>query len=139
MEGIRDVGALIGRILLALIFVLSGFGKVMHFSGTEQMMTAHGIPAADALLALTILVELGGGLLIVAGFQARWAALIVFLWLLPVTWVFHVKAYELAMQQRQLMMIQAQWANILKNIAIEGGLLVLASFGAGRFSVDGEV
>src|ERR1700685_4583860 len=101
----RDVGALIGRILLALIFVLSGFGKILQFSGTEQMMAARGIPASEALLALSILIELGGGLLIVAGFQARWAALVIFLFLIPVTYVFHVQGYQEAMHQRQLMMV----------------------------------
>lgn len=138
MEDARNVGALIGRILLALIFVLSGFGKIMQFSGTEQMMAAHGIPATEAVLALTILIELGGGLLIMAGFQARWAALAIFLFLIPVTWVFHVQGYHEAMQQRQLMMVMMQKINILKNISIEGGLLMLASFGPGRFSVDGQ-
>ncbi|MGA2409711.1 MAG: DoxX family protein [Candidatus Binataceae bacterium] len=132
----RDVGALIGRILLALIFVLSGFGKILQFSGTEQMMAARGIPASEALLVLSILIELGGGLLIVAGFQARWAALVIFLFLIPVTYVFHVQGYQEAMHQRQLMMVMMQRINILKNMSIEGGLLLLASFGPGRFSVD---
>jgi putative oxidoreductase len=139
MTEIRDIGALIGRILLALIFVLSGFQKVMHFTGTGQMMAANGVPAVPFVLVLSILIELGGSLLIVVGFQARWAALLIFLFMIPVTLVFHVHGYQVAMQQRQMMMAVMQKINILKNISIEGGLLMLASFGPGRYSVDGQM
>jgi putative oxidoreductase len=138
MNGIRDLLALIGRILLALIFVLSGFQKIVNFSGTAGFMTMNGVPAVPVLLVLSILIELGGGLLMVIGFQTRWAAILVFLFLIPVTLVFHVHGYQMAMAQHQLPMAMMQKINILKNISIEGGLLVLAAFGPGRFSVDGE-
>jgi putative oxidoreductase len=138
MNEMRDVGALIGRILLALIFVLSGFGKIMGFSQTEAMMAAQGVPDTSVLLILSIVIELGGGILMIVGFQARWAALAVFLFLIPVTYMFHVQGYMHAAQQHQAMMVMMQKINILKNLAIEGGLLVLASFGPGRLSVDGR-
>jgi len=139
MHETSDAGALIGRLLLALIFVLSGFGKIVGFAGTAQMMAAQGVPAVQALLILSILIELGGGLCLMAGFQTRWAALIIFLFMIPVTWVFHVQGYVMAMHQRQMMMALMQKINILKNISIEGGLVILASFGPGRFSVDGRI
>jgi putative oxidoreductase len=136
MNELRDVGALIGRILVAVIFVLSGFGKIMGFTRTEVMMAAQGIPATEILLILAILIELGGGLLIIVGFQARWAALAIFLFMIPVTWIFHVQGYMHAAQQHQMQMAMMQQINILKNVSIEGGLLLIASFGPGRYSVD---
>jgi putative oxidoreductase len=138
MNGFRDVLALVGRILLALIFVLSGVQKLTNFSGTAGFMAMNGVPAVPVLLILSILIELGGGLAIVVGFQARWAALIIFLFMIPVTWIFHVHGYQMAMAQNQLPMAMIQKINILKNISFEGGLLVLAAFGPGRYSIDGE-
>ena len=137
MNGFRDALALIGRILLALIFVLSGFQKLTHFKGTAGFMALNGVPAVTLLLVLSILIKLGGGLALVAGFQTRWAALVIFLFLIPVTWVFHVHGYQMAMAQNQLPMAMMQKINIMKNISIEGGLLVLAAFGPGHYSVDG--
>ena len=138
MNGTRDVLALIGRILLALIFVLSGVQKVTNFNGTAGFMAMNGVPAVTLVLILSILIELGGGLAVVVGFQARWAALIIFLFLIPVTLVFHVHGYQMAMAQHQLPMAMMQKINILKNISIEGGLLMLAAFGPGRYSIDGQ-
>jgi putative oxidoreductase len=137
MNGFRDVLALIGRILLALIFVLSGIQKITNFSGTAGFMAMNGLPAVMLLLIVSIVIELGGGLLIVVGFQARWAAIIIFLFMIPVTLVFHVHGYQMAMAQHQMPMAMMQKVNILKNISVEGGLLVLAAFGPGRYSVDG--
>ena len=138
MRDTRDLGALIGRILLALIFVLSGFAKITGFNGTASYMAMNGVPAVPVLLILSIIIELGGGILLIVGFQARWAALIIFLFLIPVTLMIHVHAYEVAMAHNQMPMAMMQRVNIMKNIAIEGGLLVLAAFGPGRFSIDGQ-
>ncbi|HJU12215.1 MAG TPA: DoxX family protein [Candidatus Binataceae bacterium] len=140
MESLRDVGALVGRILLALIFVLSGLNKIMNVSGTAGYMLHAGIPAnlVHPLLYLSIAIELGCGLLVMAGLQARWAALIIFLWLIPVTLLFHVAGYYQAVQQHQAMVAATQQVMYLKNIAMMGGLLVLAAMGPGRLSVDGR-
>jgi putative oxidoreductase len=135
MKEMSDLGALIGRILLALIFVMSGFGKIMHFNVYLGIMAKQGVPATEIMLILSILVELGGGLAVLAGFQARWAAIIIFLFMIPVTWIFHVQGYLHAADQQQAIM---QQVNILKNISIEGGLLLLVSFGPGRLSIDGR-
>jgi putative oxidoreductase len=138
MNGIRDVFALIGRILLALIFVLSGVQKITNFNGTAGFMAMNGMPAVTFLLIVSILIELGGGLLIVVGFHTRWAALIIFLFLIPVTLVFHVHGYQMAMAQHQMPIAMMQKINILKNISIEGGLLMLAAFGPGRYSFEAQ-
>jgi putative oxidoreductase len=75
----HDLGALFGRILLSLIFVLSGFEKITGFSGTAGYMASMGIPMVHMALVLTILVEFGCGLLVLIGYHARLAAMLVFL------------------------------------------------------------
>jgi putative oxidoreductase len=140
MESLRDVAALVGRILLALIFVLSGLNKVMNMSATAGYMTHAGIsPSLVHLgLYLSIAVELGCGLLVMVGLQARLAALIIFLWLIPVTLLFHVAGYYQAIQQHQAMAALTQQIMYLKNISMMGGLLLLAGWGPGRLSIDGR-
>jgi putative oxidoreductase len=128
MAGTRDFGALIGRIMLALIFVLSGFEKLMGPAGAMKMMAAHGLPLVPAAFALTILIEFGCGLLLVVGYKARWAAILIFLWFIPVTLVFHATGIHQMIQQIM----------VLKNVSIMGGLLMVASFGAGAISLDGR-
>jgi putative oxidoreductase len=83
------------------------------------MMAAKGIPLAAVALAITILIEIGGGLLVLTGFKAKYAALVIALWLIPVTLVFH-HFWGIPAEQQQEQMI-----NFLKNIAIIGGLLIL--------------
>jgi putative oxidoreductase len=121
---------LIGRILLSLIFILSGFGKIGYWSATAAMMASKGIPLVSITLLLTVLLELGGGLALLFGYQARLAAALLALWLVPVTLTFHnFWAFQGPEHQAQLV-------NFLKNLAIIGGLLGLASDGAGAISLD---
>jgi putative oxidoreductase len=139
MEGSRNPGALVGRFLLALIFVLSGFGKLTNFSGTAGFMAHSGMPQALVIpgLIVSILAELGLGLLIVVGYKARIAAILLFLWLIPVTIMFHFIPWREAVAHGDKMGAMMQQINYMKNISIMGGLLLLASFGAGAWSVDG--
>jgi len=129
---LQNFSALAGRMLMALIFVLSGFSKITGFAGTAGYMAGKGLPMTEVLLVLTILVELGGGLMLILGYRARMAALAIFLFIIPVTLVFHnfwaVPAAEAQMQMTQFM----------KNLAIMGGMLYIAAFGAGRYSLDRE-
>src|SRR5207237_5959539 len=81
--------AFFGRVLLGLIFLISGFGKLTHWSQTAAMMQGKGMPLVPVLLALTILIEIVGAALLIVGWQARWAALLMFLYLIPVTLMFH--------------------------------------------------
>jgi putative oxidoreductase len=122
--------ALLGRILIAILFVPAGWGKIMGFAGTVGYISSVGLPAAQLAAVAAIVVELGGGLAILFGFGTRIAALALALFTLVASFFFH--AYwavpaEAAMMQ-QLM--------FFKNVAIAGGLLGLAAFGAGAFSVD---
>ncbi|HZE23769.1 MAG TPA: DoxX family protein [Blattabacteriaceae bacterium] len=84
------------------------------------MMAAKGIPLASVALVITLFIEIGGGLLVLTGYKAKYAALMIALWLIPVTLVFHHFWGIPADQQ------QEQMVNFLKNVAIMGGLLVLA-------------
>jgi putative oxidoreductase len=140
METLSDIAALVGRILLALIFVLSGLNKVINMSGTAGYMAQAGISASlvHPGLYLSIAVELGCGLLVMAGLQARLAALIIFLWLIPVTLIFHVAGYNQAVQQHQAMVAVTQQIMYMKNISMMGGLLLVIGLGAGRLSIDGR-
>jgi putative oxidoreductase len=138
MNGTNNLGALVGRILLALIFVISGFHKLMAPMATAQMMASHGVPLASLIIFPTILVEFGFSLLLVLGYWTRTAAFLMFLWFIPVTFLFHVEPYFDAVAHQQAQAAIMQYTNFMKNISILGGMLLLASFGPGAFSVDGR-
>lgn len=114
---------LAGRILLAVIFILSGLGKISGYAVTAALMTTKGIPGA--LLPLVILLELGGGIAIVLGFQTRLVALALAGFCLISGALFHFEPGN-----------QGQMINFLKNLAIAGGFLMLAQVGAPWLSID---
>jgi putative oxidoreductase len=126
---LQNLSMLAGRILLSAIFIISGFGKVTGFEGTAGYMASAGLPFVNILLVLTIAVELGGGILLAVGWKARWVALAIFLFLIPVTLIFHSSGADPAQAQQQ--MTQA-----LKNFAIMGGMLYVFAFGPGAWSLD---
>jgi len=130
-QSIQNFAALGGRLLLAAIFVISGINKLSDFSGTAAFMSSAGLPAAEFLLVLTILIEVAGGLMIVLGWYSRQLALMLFLFMIPVTAVFHNPwaAGDPAQVQQQMI-------HFLKNLAIMGGLLHLSAFGPGHFSIE---
>lgn len=115
--------SLLGRIGLALIFIISGWGKITGYAGAEQYMSAMGV--SPALLPLVILLEFGGGLAIAAGLFTRWIAIAFALFSVATAVIFHANFGD-AMQA----------INFWKNIAIAGGFLSLAAQGAGAWSLD---
>jgi putative oxidoreductase len=129
-EAVKTWGPLAGRILLALIFVLSGFSKLTGFEGTVGYIASKGLPLPQFAAAGAIAVELIGGILLVIGWQARWAATAIFLFLIPTTLMFHafwvVEGPGAGMERIQFM----------KNLCIMGGMLYVMAFGAGPLSVD---
>jgi putative oxidoreductase len=125
----QNLAALVGRIFLAVIFILSGFGKITGYDGTAHYM-ATKLPMVGVLLPLTILTELGGGLALAAGFKARWVALLLGAFTVLAAIVFHdFWAADAASQMNQQI-------NFMKNIAICGGMLMVFAFGPGRYSID---
>ncbi len=124
---LKQYGPLAGRILLALIFILAGYGKINGWDGALGYMTSKGLPMPEVLLALTILIELGAGLLLLVGFQARWAALAIFLFLIPVTLIFH-----------PFWAAAAEYNAFMKNLAIMGGMLYIMTYGSGPYSIQQE-
>ena len=110
----------VGRALVGVLFLASGINKIVGFAGVAGWMSASGIPAASLLLALAMLLEVGGGLALVTGVQARWAALGLALFTIPVTLIFH--QFWAAQGAAE---VQNQLNHFLKNVAIFGGLLAL--------------
>ena len=130
MTPLQSTTVLVGRILLGLIFVLSGFAKISGFDGTAGYNASKGLPLPQLLAALTIVVELGGGLALMAGLYTRQAVVALAGFSLLTAIVFH--NFWAAPQAEQLM----QQINFMKNLAIAGGMLVVAAFGPGRLSLD---
>ena len=130
-NSMQDTLALIGRVLIAYFFIPSGFGKIMGFSGLVGYISSKGLPAPELCAALGIAVELGLGILLLIGWQARWAALGMAIFVAVITPIFH--NYWAAPADQ----LASQTMNFNKNLAILGGLLAFAAFGAGRFSLDG--
>ena len=130
MNTIRKFGPLLGRILLALIFIISGFGKIMGFEGTLGYIRSAGMPAAQLSAILAIVIELGGGVLLVLGWKARWAAAALFVFVFFAAIYFHA---FWAASPEQAMMQQIQF---MKNLAIMGGMLYVVVYGSGPYSVD---
>ena len=128
----QNVAALVGRILLALIFITSGFGKITGFEGAVGYIASKGLPLASVVAALTILVELGGGLAVLFGFLTRWAALALAVFSLLAGFIFHAYWGVPADQ------VMGQQINFWKNVSIAGGFFVLAAFGAGAISIDAK-
>lgn len=118
----RSYVPLIARILLGLIFVMSGFNKITGFEGTQQYMASHGIPMTAVLLTAAIAVEILGGLSVILGLWARVGAAGLFLFLIPATLIFHTDFS----QETQMIMF-------LKNLSIMGGLLFVMAFGSGEY------
>ncbi len=126
----QDTVALVGRIMLAALFIIAGFGKIGGFDATVGYIASKGLPMPQVVAALTIALELGGGILLAVGFKARWVGLALALFTLVAAMIFHnFWAVEAAQKM-------AQQTNFLKNIAITGGLLMVFAFGPGRLSVD---
>lgn len=122
----------VGRALLALLFILYGIDKIPNFEGTVRYITANNVPLPQVAAVIAILVEAVGGALLLIGFKTRWVALIMFLYVLPLPFIFH--AYW-AVPDAQVMM---QKMIFFKDLAIAGGLLAFATFGPGGWSVDGQ-
>jgi putative oxidoreductase len=131
MQGtINQFGPLVGRILLSLIFLISGIGKIGGFAGTAGYMASKGLPMVEVLLAITIVIEVGAALMIIAGYKARLGAAALLLWMIPVTFIFH-NYWAMPADQQMIQQIM-----FMKNLGLMGGMLYIMAFGSGPMSVD---
>jgi putative oxidoreductase len=121
---------LIARVLLALMFALAGFGKLTGLEGTAGYIASKGLPMPMVLAAATGVLELVAGVMLIVGWQARWAALALAIFTVVASVLFH---NYWAMPAEQQMMQQLMF---MKNLAVTGGLLAVFAFGAGTLSLD---
>ena len=121
----QNVVLVIARILLSIIFIVAGFGKLTAFGGTAGYFGSLGLPVPMLVTVLVIAVELLGGLAILFGFLTRPAAYVLALFCVASALVAHTNFAD-----------QNQMINFMKNLSMAGGFLVLSAFGPGSLSVD---
>ncbi len=129
MNFLYSIAPLVGRFLLAAIFLKSGLGKITGFEHTLGYMASKGIPLTQLALIVTIVIEIGASVLLVVGWRARVAALMLFIWMIPVTLIFH----NFWTATPDAVMVQS--IMFYKNISIMGGLLMVVGLGSGPLSL----
>ena len=128
MDQYSALTSCLGRILLASIFLMSGVHKLMDPQGTQEFMISMGMTTATTLFyAAAVAIEIGGGFSLLMGFMTRAGALLLALFMIPTTLIFHSNFAD-----------PNQMIHFLKNLAITGGLLYVMTYGPGRLSVDGR-
>jgi putative oxidoreductase len=121
----RDLAALLGRLLLSAIFIQAGYGKLIGVAAATATIAKLGLPVPHVTVWLTIAVELGCGLAVLVGFRTRWAALVLAVFCVATAYVAHYHPED-----------HGQMIHFMKNIAITGGFLQLVAFGPGRFALS---
>src|ERR1700746_1792250 len=115
----------VGRLMIGLPFAMSGLSKLGAYGATAGMISAAGLPFPPLAFAVAVAVELGGGLLLIAGYQTRYVAIALAVFSLATAVSFHSNFAD-----------QNQMIHFLKNVMMAGGLLQIAAFGAGALSID---
>jgi len=128
MNDLQDIAALVGRTLLGLVFFVSGVEKIGAFADTTAFMASAGLPAVKLLLVVAIIVEIGGGGAICFGWRTRTAALVILLFTVIVTMVFH-RYWGMPPDQAVVQRLM-----FMKNVSIMGGLVMLSAFGPGTLA-----
>ena len=124
----QSYAALAGRILLSLIYLMSGFQKLGDYSGTLQEIQSVGMPLPMIAYGIAVVVEIIGGLAILVGCQTRWVALAMCLYTLAAAYYFHAHFDD-----------QNQTIHFMKNLSMAGGFLYVFAFGAGAISIDARI
>jgi putative oxidoreductase len=125
MQSTENAAAAAGRILMCLLFVLGGWGKLMAPAATQAMFASRNMPIVEAVWVLAVVVELGGGLAILFGLFTRPVGLVLALWCVATALIAHTNLAD-----------RAQEINFFKNMAMAGGFLYVAAFGARAWSLD---
>jgi putative oxidoreductase len=121
----KDAAAFIGRLLLAVIFIVSGFHKLAAFGPTVGYMASQGLPLPTLAAIIAIVIECVGGILLVVGYQTRLVGIVMAAWCIATALTAHTDFAN-----------QNQMIHFLKNLAMAGGFLQLFAFGAGGWSID---
>jgi putative oxidoreductase len=132
MAGVSDALLAVGRVFIAVMFILSGAQKFMDITSVASELGSKGFPMPQLFAVATATLELGGGLLVIVGWQTRWVALALAAFVLAAAYFFHDFWHMPQGAERQDAVIHA-----LKNLSIFGGFLMLAAVGPGRYSIDG--
>lgn len=126
----NPVMPLAGRLLLAAIFLVAGVDKLTAFAATSGYLAKLGFPMPDLMTVIAIVLELGGGILLIAGWKIRWAAWALIVFVAVATFAAH-RFWEFDASQ-----YRNQLNHFLKNLALVGGLLFVAAFGPGPLAVE---
>ncbi|HEY9803025.1 MAG TPA: DoxX family protein [Leptolyngbyaceae cyanobacterium] len=118
---------LVARSFLAVIFIYAGLNKVFNFAGTSASMAKAGLPIVEVLLVFTIAFQILGGLSIILGYKAQIGAILLIIFMIPATLVFHNPLAD-----------PSQFNNFFKNLSIIGGLLLILAYGTGPLSLESE-
>lgn len=130
LDNLKTPLSIVARVLLALMFVISGFGKLGNLGGTAGYIASGGLPFPMVLAVIVGLLELFGGLAIIVGFKARWAALALGLFTIVASLLFH-KFWAVPAEQQMVQQLM-----FMKNMGVAGGMFLLAALGPGSLAVD---
>jgi putative oxidoreductase len=125
MQGTENLATLVGRILMSLLFIMGGWGKLLAPAATQAMLASHNLPMVQAGWVLAVVVELGGGLAILFGLFIRPVAFVCAIWCVATALIAHTNFAD-----------RIQETNFFKNMGMAGGFLYIATFGAGSWSLD---
>ena len=120
----QDLAPLLGRVMLGLLFIMTGYDKITGFEGYVDSVAAKGVPLPEIAIVVVIIVELVGGLMIAAGLKSRWAALAIFLLIIPINFFYHPFWAD-----------DAQFNRFFKNLCVMGGMLYVMASGPWRLSL----
>lgn len=118
---------LVARSFLAVIFIYASLNKVFNFAGTSAYMAKAGLPIVEVLLVFTIAFQILGGLSVILGYKAKIGAILLIIFMIPATIVFHNPLVD-----------PSQFNNFFKNLSIIGGLLLILAYGTGPLSLESE-
>jgi putative oxidoreductase len=127
LEKHADHAALVGRLFYSSLFILYGYFKITAFAGTTGYMASKGLPAPMLAAVIAVVFELGGGLLMLVGYQTRLVALLLAIYVLVAAFIAHRNLGD-----------ANQMSHFFKNMAIIGGSLAFVASGGGRYSLDGR-
>jgi putative oxidoreductase len=125
MQGSENTATLLGRILMSLLFILGGWGKLTGPAAAQAMLAKYNLPMVEAAWVLAVVVELGGGLAILFGLFTRPVAFVCAIWCVATALIAHTNFAD-----------RIQEAQFFKNMGMTGGFLYIAAFGAGAWSLD---